>query len=73
MDRFKELLQYVKEHSNVLVPHKYEANPIGSLGLPKAYKKVLLSPERIQKLSEIGFIWDAQEAQWSEIFEELKQ
>jgi hypothetical protein len=37
------------------------------------YKNDLLSPERILKLNEIGFVWDPFEAQWLESFEELKK
>jgi hypothetical protein len=32
-----------------------------------------LSPQRIEKLNEVGFVWDSLEAQWLECFEELKE
>lgn len=87
-----ELCQYIKEHGNSLVPHRYKDNP--SLGLwvhkqrrnfkvniekcsdnppPNIDNETSLSPERIHKLNEIGFIWDVHEAQWLERFEELRK
>ncbi|KAL3800310.1 hypothetical protein HJC23_003606 [Cyclotella cryptica] len=90
--RYEELCQYIKEHGNSLVPHRYKDNP--SLGLwvhkqrrnykvnigkcsanppPNIDNETSLSPERIQKLNEIGFIWDVHEAQWLERFEELRK
>jgi hypothetical protein len=37
------------------------------------YKCNKLSLERIQKLNEVGFVLEVQEAQWFEKFEELKE
>ena len=73
---FQELLDYLEEHGNTLVPAVHEENP--SLGIWVSnqrtfYKDNKLSPERIEKLNEIEFVWDAQKAQWLEYFEQLLQ
>jgi hypothetical protein len=73
---FQELLDYLEEHGNTLVPTVHEENP--SLGIWVSnqrtfYKDNKLSPERIEKLNEIEFVWDAQQAQWLEYFEQLLQ
>jgi hypothetical protein len=76
MDRFHELLKYIEEHGNALVPCKYTENPQLGVWVVKQrqqYKNSELPSERIQKLSEIGFVWDPLELQWFERFEELKE
>ncbi|KAL3788864.1 hypothetical protein ACHAW5_009221 [Stephanodiscus triporus] len=83
--RYEELKEYVAEHGNSLVPTNYAKNQ--SLGLwvlkqRRNFKvgqlegnlsEAILSKERIEKLDEIGFIWDAHEAQWFERLQELKE
>ena len=82
--RYEELKEYIAEHSNALVPHIYTQNQ--SLGYwvhtqRKYFKSsqtgnAIMHAERIQKLNEIGFVWDASkfhsEAQWLEKMQELK-
>jgi hypothetical protein len=71
-----QLVQYQEEFGNALVPHRYEKNP--SLGpwvgtQRKMYKAENLSGERIQKLNDVGFVWDPLEAQWMECYYQLVQ
>jgi acetone carboxylase gamma subunit len=71
---FEQLCQYKAEHGNTLVPQRYEDNP--SLGKwvdtqRSNHHANTLSSERIEKLNEVGFVWDVLEAQWSEYFEQL--
>ena len=76
MDRLGELLQYKNEHGNTLVPQGYEDNlQLGRwvCNQRHRYKNNQLPPERVQKLNEIGFVWDPLEAQWLERFHELRQ
>jgi hypothetical protein len=82
--RYEELKEYVAEHGNSVVPYNYARNE--SLGNWVAKQRrefkvrqpgddsseAILYKERIQKLDEIGFIWDVHEAQWFERLEELK-
>ena len=80
----QELKEYVAEHGNALVPNIYTQNK--SLGkwvhTQRKYFKAsqtgdaVMSAERIQKLNDFGFVWDASkvhsEAQWLEKMHELK-
>jgi len=34
--------------------------------------EAILTKKRVQKLNKIGFVWDAQEAPWFEMLQELK-
>jgi hypothetical protein len=73
---FEQLCRYKKEHGNTVVPRRYEDNP--SLGKwvdtqRTNYNTNKLSPQRIEKLNEVEFVWDPLEAQWWERFEELKE
>lgn len=69
-----ELLQYIKDHENALVPRDYKANP--SLGRwvdkqREKYKTSDISPDRIDQLNAVSFVWQPQEELWSERFNEL--
>ncbi|KAL3808600.1 hypothetical protein ACHAXA_010886 [Cyclostephanos tholiformis] len=82
--RYEELKSYVAEHGHSLVPRRYEKNE--SLGFWVCHQRqnfkvkqlggssgdIILSRERIQKLDEIGFVWDVLEAQWFQRLQELK-
>eukprot|EP00956_Cyclotella_meneghiniana_P023549 scaffold46055_cov56-Cyclotella_meneghiniana.AAC.4 len=75
-ERFEELIKYNEEYGNTCVPRRYKKNR--SLGRwvanqRQVYKHNKLSADRIQKLNEIGFVWNPQNPQveWSERFEEL--
>ena len=75
-ERFNELLDYIKKHGNSLVPQDYEQNvTLGNWVQRQRYKYKTndLPEERIQQLSEIGFVWDVLQAQWLERLEELKK
>jgi hypothetical protein len=75
LDQYEELVQYVNQHGNALVPKKCKNNP--SLGVwvdtqRQLYKAGKLSDERIQKLGDVRFEWDPRQAQWLESCEECK-
>lgn len=66
--RFNELIDYHKEHGDCLVPIGYKQNPQLSNWVStqrQEYKLLLggrssrISQERIDKLNEIGFVWEA--------------
>ena len=84
-----ELMQYIEEHGNALVPTVYPENE--QLGLwvhkqrrnykvykqqckvknPSSAAETSLSPERVQKLNDAGFVWDVHEAAWLERLKDL--
>jgi hypothetical protein len=75
-ERYDELLEYIKEHGNSLVPQEYEDNTSLGYWVQKQrtlYKTNSLSDERIQKLNEVGFVWSVLDAQWLERLQELKK
>jgi hypothetical protein len=78
--RYKELIHYKRIKGDCLVPHSYKSNP--QLGRwvkrqRRQYKllrdgaKSTMTPERIQLLEDLGFVWDSHEATFQERLEEL--
>jgi hypothetical protein len=79
--QFNELLAFKAQHGHCRVPQNYEGNPALSHWVKRQryqYKckregKVSgISESRIQRLEQIGFVWDAQELLWQTRFDELK-
>ena len=75
-EMFQELEQYYHDHGHTLVPANCPKNP--QLGMwvgtqRKTRKENQLAPERVDKLNEIDFVWDAIEAAWEEMFQQLTQ
>eukprot|EP00978_Attheya_sp_CCMP212_P045945 scaffold367074_cov98-Attheya_sp.AAC.1 len=68
--RYQELKEYQAEHGDCLVPSRYHPNP--ALGMwvrnqRNAYSvwknekgKSSITPERIELLEQLGFVWDVQ-------------
>ncbi|MDA7624104.1 Helicase associated domain protein [Akkermansiaceae bacterium] len=57
--QFKKLLNYKKEHGDCLVPYKYDKKLANWIGFQRTrWKKGTLSPDRIKRLNEIGFVWE---------------
>lgn len=74
-DRFDELLAYIKEHGNALVPQEYKDNIALGHWVQKQrykYKTAAISQDRIDQLNAVGFVWDVPAAEWLEKFELLK-
>jgi hypothetical protein len=72
----EELKRFEEVHGDCLVPRDHIVNGV-KLGewvswQRTAYNGTGLSKERIAKLKEIGFVWDAREAKWLANLEELK-
>ena len=75
-EMFLELNQYKHVHGHTRVPEGYPDNPqLGRWVIEQRQnnKKNKLAPERVDKLNEIGFDWDAQEAAWEEMFQQLEE
>eukprot|EP00957_Ditylum_brightwellii_P162067 12338723-Ditylum_brightwellii.AAC.1 len=80
MDRYQELVQYKHEHGDCLVPREYASNPALGLWVNKQrqeYQRYVenkpshITPERIQQLNDIEFVWDAFEEAWMDRYQEL--
>ncbi|MBT7350803.1 hypothetical protein HN803_08580, partial [candidate division WWE3 bacterium] len=74
---YEYLKQYVKENGNSLVSREFVTNKV-KLGSWVRTQRHLetdkkLSQDRLQKLNNIGFIWDVNEYQWNEGYKHLKQ
>lgn len=73
---FSELCNFKNENGHCNVPKDYEKVP--SLGnwvsiQRRDYKKGVLSKERAEKLTNLGFVWDPHYDQWGAMFAELLQ
>jgi hypothetical protein len=78
---FNELVAFKAEHDHCRVPHHHKPNPALSHWVKRQRyqhkrkregKFTSISESRIQKLEDIGFVWDAQELLWQTRFDELK-
>ena len=56
-----------------LATHKPNKNVMGMFENPQRRQKETLSSERIERLNELGFVWDVIEHQWEEKFRALKE
>jgi superfamily II DNA or RNA helicase len=73
---FGQLCEYREKYSHCNVPGygRHPENPQLSswvANLRVAYKKKRLTQEQIQKIESIGFIWNIDETEWEEIFNQL--
>eukprot|EP00980_Cylindrotheca_fusiformis_P019768 scaffold6927_cov93-Cylindrotheca_fusiformis.AAC.6 len=76
-DLFNRLAAFKEEHGHYCVPQHYKPNICLSQWVKRQryYRKHrpgLMSERRVQKLDQLGFVWDAQEDVWKVRFEELK-
>lgn len=73
LEKYEALKQYKKRYGNCNVPQHWAENR--SLGAwvirQRAYRKYM-HPERVEKLNNLGFIWDLYEYWWNQKYEELK-
>ena len=73
---FEELLAYKAEHGDVLVPHRYQTIGRFKLGRWVSTQRVAkaqgrMSPDQIERLEGLGFVWDVLNHLWVHGFEEL--
>jgi Fe2+ transport system protein FeoA len=61
-----------ENNCNVSKSHKENGFPLGLWVSQQRVSKDSISPERRQRLDEIGFVWDAREAAWEKGFNSLK-
>ena len=72
-ENFQALVAYKAEFGDCLVPYKfiYQGKKLGVWVVNQRTAKDKLSPERIQRLDDLGFMWDALTEQWEENFHTL--
>ena len=73
-EMFERLEEYSREYGNCLVPDRYKEDP--SLGIWVNHMRQGrndLDSERICRLESIGFVWDALDQQWEEMFLKLEE
>ena len=74
---FEELRKYKAKHGDVLVPKRHRTAGGYQLGAWVCSQRVAkgqgkLSPEHIQQLEGLGFVWDALNHMWAQGLEELR-
>lgn len=78
---FSKLMDFKLRFKHANVPQMYSEGP--RLGRWAHYQRVeywiyqetgggKITPERIRRLEEVGFVWNPQEEQWKKMFERLK-
>ncbi len=75
-DMFEELAKFRKQHGHCHVPLNEEAYiALGRWVATQRFRSEIdaLSPERMQRLTDLGFIWSVADEGWERMFEELKQ
>lgn len=75
-EMFIELCEFQKEHNHCNVPKKYQKNQRLSSWVGKQrvqYSHGKLSMIRIEKLNQVGFIWNTLHSLWEELFIELRE
>ncbi|WP_257616748.1 DEAD/DEAH box helicase [Chlamydia suis] len=75
-EQFGALLDFREEHGHCRVPQRYPKNPQLALWVcvqRRCFKKGKLAEDKIERLEEIGFVWDVLEEEWEENFLELKR
>jgi predicted helicase len=70
---FKRLVDYKEEFGDCLVPKRYKFNDFnfGKWVSTQRQGKEGLTPERLDRLNALGFVWDPYNAQWEERFKRL--
>ena len=81
-DRLQELRNYCVQNGQCLVPHTYPPNPQLARWVKRQRRQYKLMLERqpsnmtfgrIERLEQLGFVWDSHDASWKEKFEELRR
>lgn len=78
--RFQELVEFKKRYNHCNVPRKYHENkPLGwwVCNQRSQFKRLRagfsshLTPERVQTLEDMGFLWEPERSSWQEKYNEL--
>ena len=73
-EMFSRLEEYTRQHGDCLVPQAYEEDPsLGDWVHNMRCRRKDLDSERFSRLESIGFVWDAFDKQWEEMFAKLEK
>eukprot|EP00934_Nitzschia_sp_Nitz4_P007680 Nitzschia sp. Nitz4//scaffold45_size130396//97951//99093//NITZ4_003465-RA/size130396-processed-gene-0.226-mRNA-1//-1//CDS//3329552446//7670//frame0 len=81
-EAFEELLEFRKKRGNCQVPHGFKENPSLSrwvkrqryqYKLLKEGKPSTMTEERIERLENVGFVWDSHNTTWERRIAELQE
>ena len=81
MERYAELVDFKKKHGHCLVPNTFKENPpLAEWVKRQRYQYKLrnlgehnsMTEERIQKLEQLGFVWNSHDQMWEERLNDLK-
>lgn len=80
-EMYEELVEYRKQNGNAMVPHTYPTNPALARWVKRQrHQRVLqkrgdprssCTPDRIELLDNLGFVWDSHEVSWRQRVYEL--
>jgi hypothetical protein len=69
---FSALVEYRDSHGDCNVPARWPENPqLGLWASNIRRRKESLSDEKVRRLDELGFVWNASEAYWKDMFDAL--
>ena len=80
--RYEELVEYRRVHGDCLVPQQYGTNPaLGRWVRSQRVERSCLrqgfdsytTPDRIDRLDDLGFVWDAKVAKWDSFLKQLRR
>ena len=71
---FTKLKQYSRQHGDCLVPQRYEKDPsLGNWVMTQRRRRDKLDSDRKGRLESVGFVWNAIDQQWENMFAKLKE
>jgi superfamily II DNA or RNA helicase len=73
--RFRDLTTFKMQHGHCNVPVEYPQNPALGTWLNnqrRLQRSLQLSPDRVNRLEEVGVLWEPQGAVWEKRFQELR-
>jgi hypothetical protein len=71
-EMFTQLVRYKDQHGDCDVPRDWSGGPeLGRWVVNQRSRRSKLSPERVERLSSLGFKWNTIDASWEEMFTEL--
>ena len=76
---YKIAKDYYNEHGNLLVPHDYKDKDgkqlgkwLSSIRIKYHSKTLRISRQKVDKLNQIGMIWNVLDYKWNAKYEEVK-
>lgn len=72
-DNYEKLITYKDQHGDTNVPVNFEKDPIFGRWVQKQRRiKLTLSEDKIEKLNDLGFIWNGNDYIWEQNFDTLQ-